>query len=168
MSADELDVRAERIAQAALKFFVLRFTPRKSFEYDPKQSIDFNGQTGPYCLYTYARTRSLVRKSGWVPEFDPELVGLLQDEQEKDVVRRLFDFSDVVERSVESLDPSKVAEYTYDLAATFARMFTDRNRYPILGCEEKLTRARLMLADAVGTAVRSGLALLGIETLEEM
>lgn len=168
MSADELDVRAERIAQAALKFFVLRFTPRKSFEYDPKQSIDFNGQTGPYCLYTVARTRSLVRKSGWVPEFDPELVGLLQDEQEKDVVRRLFDFSDVVERSVESLDPSKVAEYTYDLAATFARMFTDRNRYPILGCEEKLTRARLMLADAVGTAVRSGLALLGIETLEEM
>ena len=169
MSAEELDMRAERIAQGALKFFIFRFTPPKSFEYNPKQSIDFNGQTGPYCMYTYARTRSLIRKSGVEPAFDSELVPLLTEPSEKDMIRMLFDFPNVVARSAAALDPSKISEYAFHLAASFARMFTDRNNYPIVTCpDEQLRKARLMLAAAVGVTVRAALGLLGIETLEEM
>jgi len=169
MSAEELDMRAERIAQGALKFFIFRFTPPKSFEYNPEQSIDFNGQTGPYCMYTYARTRSLIRKGGGEPVFDPDLVPLLAETAEKDLIRMLFEFPNVIARSALSLDPSKISEYAFHLAATFARMFTDRNNYPIVTCpDEQLRKARLMLAAAVGVTVRSALGLLGIETLEEM
>jgi arginyl-tRNA synthetase len=166
---EELRYRAERIAQAALKFFIFRFTPQKSFEYDPRKSIDFTGQTGPYCLYAYARTRSLVRRSGWEPEFEPALVSRLTESSEKEIIRQLFSYPTVVARASESFDPSKIAEYAYTLASSFARMFTDKQGYPIVSCEdEALRKARIMLAAAVGTTVRSALALLGIETLEEM
>jgi len=169
LSEEDLQFRAERIAQAALKFFVFRFTPRKSFEYNPRQSIDFTGQTGPYCLYCYARTRSLIRKSDRPPEFDPELVPLLSTAPEKALIRQLFSYPMVVARSVESFDPSKIADYAYELAAGFARLFTDKKGYPIITCEEeRLRQARLMLANAVGIVVRGALGLLGIEVLEEM
>ena len=169
ISPQEIELRSERIAQAALKFFIFRFTPRKSFEYDPKRSIDFTGQTGPYCLYTYARTRSLVRRSGWEPEYREELVHLLTEPAEGDVLRQIFDFPNVVAHSAAALDPSKIADWVYNLAASFARMFNDRANYPIATCEDpELRQARLMLAHAVGIAVRSALELLGIEVLEEM
>lgn len=169
MSAEELDMRAERIAQAALKFFVFKFTPKKSFEYNPKASIDFVGQTGPYCLYAYARTRSLIRKGAVSTAFDPSLVELLVEPSEAAIVRKLFQFPSVVAWSAANHDPSRVAEYAYDLSAQFARMFTDKTGYPILSCENvEVKQARLMLAQAVGITVRSALALLGIQTLEEM
>ena len=162
-------MRSERIAQAALKFFIFRFTPRKSFEYDPKKSIDFTGQTGPYCLYTYARTRSLLRKSGGAPAFDQGLVSLLVEPSEREIIRQLFRFASVVEMASGGRDPSKIADYAYSLAAGFARMFTDKHGYPIVTCpDERLRRARLMLANAVGIVVRAALGLLGIEVLEEM
>lgn len=164
----ELGERSERIAQAALKFFVFRFTPKKSFEYDPKQSIDFAGQTGPYCLYAYARTRSLVRKSGTEPRFDATLVPLLALPSERVLVRQLFELPLVVEKSAETLDPSKIAEYAFNLAASFARMFNDRD-YPIVTCEDaRLRSARVMLAAAVGITLKTALGLLGIDVLEEM
>lgn len=169
LSAEELQLRAEGIAQAALKFFVFRFTPQKSFEYDPRKSIDFTGQTGPYCLYAYARTRSLIRKSGWDAGFDPALAELLTHPAEGEVLRQLLAFPQTVARAAEGLDPSKIADYAYGLASGFARLFTDKTGYPILGCEdESLRRARVMLAGAVGIALRSSLGLLGIEVLEEM
>ena len=165
----ELNYRAERIAQAALKFFIFRFTPKKSFEYDPKQSIDFTGQTGPYCLYSYARTRSLLRKAGAEVTYRPELVPLLTHPGEAEIVRQLFAFPVVVARATAGLDPSKIAEFAYGLASGFARLFTDRHGYPIINCpDQDLRQARLMLAGAVGTAVRTALGLLGIEVLEEM
>ncbi len=169
MSADELAHRAEKIAKAALKFFVFKFTPKKSFEYNPKASIDFMGQTGPYCLYAYARTRSLIRKGAVSTAFDPSLVELLVEPSEAAIVRKLFSYANVVSWSASNHDPSRIAEYTYDLSAQFARMFTDKTGYPILTCDNvELKRARLMLAEAVGVTVRSALALLGIQTLEEM
>ncbi len=169
LSTQELALRAERIAQAALKFFVFKFTPKKSFEYNPSASIDFNGQTGPYCLYNYARTRSLIRKGALSTQFDPSLVDLLQDPSEAAIVRKILHFPKVVAWSAANYDPSRIAEYVYDLAAQFAKMFTDKEGYPILSCPDaELRQARLMLAQAVGITVRSALGLLGIETLEEM
>ncbi len=168
VSETDLSDRSEKIAQAALKFFVFRFTPRKSFEYDPKQSIDFAGQTGPYCLYAYARTRSLVRKAGTEPRFDAGLVPLLALPVERALVRQLFELPVVVEKSAETLDPSKIAEYAFNLAASFARMFNDKE-YPIVTCEDaRLRQARVMLAAAVGITLKTALGLLGIDVLEEM
>ena len=169
ISKEEIGFRAERIAQAALKFFIFRFTPKKSFEYDPKRSIDFTGQTGPYCLYTYARTRSLIRRSGWTPQYSDELAALLTAPAEGEIIRQILEFPNVVARSSQALDPSKVADYAYNLAATFARMFNDRKNYPIATCEDPpLRKARLMLAHCVGIAVKAALEILGIEVLEEM
>jgi arginyl-tRNA synthetase len=169
LSEEELQNRSEGIAQAALKFFVFKFTPRKSFEYDPKKSIDFTGQTGPYCLYAYARTRSLIRKCGWEAKFDASLVKHLTHPVEGDVLRQLLAYPQVVARAAEGYDPSKIADYAYNLASGFARLFTDKTGYPILSCEDESVRnARVMLAGAVGIAIRSALGLLGIDVLEEM
>ncbi len=172
---DDLDdaeraLRAERIAQAALKFHMFRFTPRKSFEYNPKESIDFNGQTGPYCLYTYARTRSILRKAGVdVPAFDAKAAGRLGTPQERTVLWGVAEFPKVVAEATRLLDPSKIADYVYTLCKDFNLMFADREGHPIVSCTDpELKAGRLLLAHAVGATIRAGLALLGIETLEEM
>jgi len=169
LSAEELEHRSERIGMAALKYFLLKYSPRSSFEYDPKASIDFLGQTGPYCLFNYARTRSLQRKVGEVPTFEAEAATRLQTEQEQGIISQLFDWPEVVERAALGQDPSRVAVYLFELCKSFAYIFTDKAHHPIATCDDaQLRRARLMLAAAVGNTVKAGLALLGIEVLEEM
>ena len=170
LTNDERTLRAERIAQAALKFHMFRFTPKKSFEYNPKESIDFNGQTGPYCLYTYARTRSILRKAGVdVPGYDPAAAARLGTTLERTVLWDVMAFPGVIRDAARQLDPSRVAEYVYTLCKDFNLMFADRRGHPIVSCEDPgLKQGRLLLAHAVGVTVRAALDLLGIETLEEM
>jgi arginyl-tRNA synthetase len=169
LSAAELRHRAERIGMAALKYFLLKYSPRTSFEYDPKASIDFLGQTGSYCLFNYARTRSLLRKVGGEPDFDAEAVARLQTPQEQQIIQQLFSWPEVVQRAALGLDPSRVAEFVFELCKSFAYIFTDKANHPIATCEdEQLRRGRLLLAAAVGNTVKAGLALLGIDVLEEM
>jgi arginyl-tRNA synthetase len=169
ISEEEIDHRAEHIAMAAIKYFLLKFTPRKSFEYDPKESIDFLGQTGPYCLFNYARTRSLLRKAGGEPAFDAGAVSRLGTERELELVQRLADFPDAAAHAATSLDPSRIAEYLFELCKSFAFIFSDKANHPIVTCEdEELRRGRLMLVAAVGHVLKCGLGLLGIEALEEM
>jgi len=165
----ELALRAERIGMAALKYYLLKFTPKKSFEYHPKESIDFLGQTGPYCLFNYARTRSLLRRAGGSPPFDAAAAHRLGSPQEREVLRLLMAFPEAVARAADTLDPSRIAEHLFDLAKAFAVVFTDKCGHPIVTChDEELRRARLMLAAAVGVVVKRGLSLLGIDALEEM
>jgi arginyl-tRNA synthetase len=170
ISEEELELRAERIGLAALKYYLLKFTPRKSFEYDPKESIDFLGQTGPYCLFNYARTRSLQRRvGGGAPRFEAAAVARLGTEAETAVLRHIVAFPEVVDRAADALDPSRIAEHLFELAQSFATLFTDKALHPIATCEdEELRRGRLILAAAVGEVLGSGLRLLGIEPLEEM
>ena len=169
MSEADLSRRAEGIGMAAIKYFLLKFTPKKSFEYDPRESIDFLGQTGPYCLYNYARTRSLLRKAGGEPGFDADAAARLGTAQELQILRKLMEFPAVVARAANTLDPSRVAEYLFDLCKGFAFIFTDKTNHPIVTCDdETLRRGRLMLAAAVGHTLETGLGLLGIEVLEEM
>jgi len=102
---EELEHRAEQIGMAAIKYFLLKFSPKKSFEYDPRASIDFLGQTGPYCLFNYARTRALLRKAGGAaPTFDAEAAARLGTDGELAVVRQLMAFPAVVARAAEGLD----------------------------------------------------------------
>ena len=165
----ELELRAERIGMAAIKYFLLKYTPRKSFEYDPKESIDFLGQTGPYCLFNYARTRSLLRRAGGEPAFDAAAVARLGTPQELAVLGLLMGFPRVVQRAATTLDPSRLAEYLFDLCKSFAVIFTDKANHPIATCEDQTLRhGRLLLAAAVSQVLRTGLGLLGIDALEEM
>ena len=169
MSEADLAHRAEGIGMAAIKYFLLKFTPKKSFEYDPRESIDFLGQTGPYCLYNYARTRSLLRKAGGAPGFDNQAAARLGTDQELAVLRKLMEFPVVVARAANTLDPSRIAEYLFELCKSFAFIFTDKTNHPIVTCEDQpLRQGRLMLAAAVGHTLEAGLGLLGIEVLEEM
>lgn len=169
INEQELDHRAELIGMAALKYFLLKYSPRTSFEYDPKASIDFLGQTGPYCLFNYARTRSLLRKAGEVGEYSADLAERLQTERELEIVRLIAQFPEVVARAAQGFDPSRIAEYCFELCKRFAFIFTDKDNHPIVTCEDPVLRsARLMLADAVGQTVKVSLRLLGIDVLEEM
>ncbi|PID39014.1 MAG: arginine--tRNA ligase [Proteobacteria bacterium] len=171
---DEAEVsrRAEAIGMASLKYFLLKYAPKTSFEYDPKASIEFTGQTGPYALYNYGRTRSLRRKAeaaGDDLSFDVAAVRQLGTPQELALTRKLSDWPEVVARAAENYDPSRIAEYVFELCKAFAFIFTDKENHPIATCEDAaLRRGRLLLADAVGNTIAVALSLLGIDVLEEM
>jgi arginyl-tRNA synthetase len=171
LSAEQAALRAERIGLAALKYYLLAFTPKATITFDPKKSIDFLGQTGPYCLYAYARVQSLLRKYGERLPEGPEAtdaIALLQSPLEQAVVRELSTWPTTVAFAARTADPSKVAEHVWKIAKSFASLYNDRE-HAILACPEPALKiARLLLAKAVGNAVHSGLTLLGIETLEQM
>ena len=166
---DELARRAEHIGMAALKYLLLRYSPRTSFEYNPRECIDFLGQTGPYCLFNFARTRSLLRKAGGEPPWDVALLAHLGTAQELQLVRFLAEFPSTIHRAVEGLDPSRIAVYAFELCKRFAFIFTDKENHPIVTCEDSSVRAaRLLLVSAISETLRVALGLLGIEVLEEM
>lgn len=168
----ELSHRAEAIGMAGLKYFLLKYAPKTSFEYDPKASIDFQGQTGPYALYNYGRTRSLSRKAeaaGDALGFDAAAVRRLGTPQELALARKLYDWPEVVARAALQHDPSRITEYVFELCKGFAFIFTDKDNHPIATCDDaELRRGRLLLAGAVGNTIAVALSLLGIDVLEEM
>jgi arginyl-tRNA synthetase len=171
LSQAEVDFRAERIGLAALKFYLLSFTPKATITFDPKKSIDFLGQTGPYCLYAYARVKSLLRKAaaqGAGPSQEPSDWAVLASPLELAVVRELAAFPATVSFAAAHCDPSKVAEHTWRIGKAFASLYNDRE-HPIVSAADPAVRgARLALAQSVAHAIRSGLSLLGIETLDAM
>lgn len=167
----ELDRRAKVIALAALKYFLLNITPTSWMEFNPEKSLDLQGRTGAYCLMNYARTRSILRKAGYVHQevVSDDILGALDTAEEKKVLMMLMQCPAAILWAAENSDPSKIAEYLFNLCKTFAFIFTDKAGHPILTCEDpKVRQARLALVDALGTVLRMGLGLLGIETLEEM
>jgi len=169
---DEVEIgrRAEAIGQAALKYYLLDVSPASTMVFDPEKSLDFAGRTGAYCLYAYARTRSLLRKSGWDDsQRDFAALAMLRTEEEKRVVKELMAFHEAVRWAGESRDPSRIAEYLFNLCKSFAFIFTDKKGHPIISCDDPtLRKARIQLVEALGVVLAIGLDLLGIETLEEM
>lgn len=169
ISPEERHKRAEAIGMASLKYLLLDVVPRTTIDFDPDETVNFQGRTGAYLLYNYARTRSLLRKAGDLPAFEESMLDSLGTDLEMAVVRQLRLWPEAVERAARDRDPSKVSEYLFDLSKTFATMFTDREGHSILKCEDETLRAaRLHLTDAVGTVIRTGADLLGINVLEEM
>ena len=171
VSAEEVEKRAPVIGFAALKYFILDYHPRSSIQYDPAKSIEFEGRTGPYCLYSYARIQSIKRKSGGWPELsaDQELAALsaLGTELEMAVVRELKEWSSIVELAARQLDPSKVTEHAHKLAKTFSTLYNDPG-HKVLEAEETRRNGLLLLAKAVAECIKTSLELVGIQTLEEM
>jgi arginyl-tRNA synthetase len=166
----EIARRAEVIAQGAVKFHLLSFNAASTMTFDPQQSIDFLGKTGPYCQNAYARTRQVLAKAGDDGSaVDPAALARLTSDREQAVVRALAAVPVELARAVELLDPSKVVDATFEVARAFNQLYTDKDGHPIVGCADPETRAaRLALTRAVGVAVRTGLFLLGIEALDKM
>ncbi len=163
--------RAEVIGQAALKYYLLNFTPQATITFDPQRSIDFLGQTGPYCLYACARVKSLLRKSDQPVSPDSwsaESAALLGSPLEAAVIRELQAFPTVVNFAAAHHDTSKIADQVYRIAKTFSSLYNDREHQIVGNPDAALGAARLLLATAVARTIATGLSLLGIETLDSM
>ncbi|WP_133622025.1 arginine--tRNA ligase [Bradymonas sediminis] len=172
LSPEDLKERARIIGMAALKFYILDFNPRTTVSFDPKKSIDFQGRTGPYCLYSYARIQSIGRKMGGWPAHTGEArdacLRALQTDLEFALIRHLQDWPTLAARSAADLDPSKISEYLFRLCKSFSTLYND-DAHKIVDIEDAQRRdALLYLAQAVAQTLQKGLNLLGIETLEEM
>ncbi len=164
MGAEESKEIARMVGLGALKYFLLKVDPKKNMMFDPKESIDFNGNTGPFLQYTYARIRSVLRKAGSYSE--DEALRAVPSEKEADVIRKIFDFADVVAEAGRTYSPALIANYCYDLAKTYNQFYHD---YPILKEEDSSARAlRLMISDMAARTLRSGTDLLGMEMPERM
>ncbi len=167
----EFDRRALTIALAALKYYLLDVTPASWMEFNPEKSLDLQGRTGAYCLMNYARTRSILRKAGYVhgEGVDDQVLSALKTPQEKKLLLTLMQFQTALKWATDARDPGKMAEYLFNLCKTFAFIFTDKVGHPILTCtDESLKKARLALVDAIGIVLKTGLELLSIDVLEEM
>lgn len=167
LTAEERWLRAERIGLAGLKFFVLRFSPQSAIKYDPEASISFDGETGPYLLYTYARSRSILRKAGAAETLPAADLAKLQTPEEHRVVLELVELARVLPEAAASYDPSRLCGQLYAIARAY-NGFQNSKDHQVIGVEPELEAARLTLVAAAGQALKMGLGILGIETLEEM
>ena len=157
-----------QIGLGALKYFILKVDPKKNMTFNPQESIDFNGNTGPFIQYTYARIRSVMKKAeetGTVYTSAPA-AEVTPNAKETAVIRLLNDFGPLVSEAAGELSPALIANYCYDLAREFNQFYHD---YSILGEEDKEIRSfRLKLSELTGRVLEKGLYLLGIEAPERM
>ena len=172
----EMVRRAEVVGLAALKFFLLNHSPQTTMVFNPEESLRFEGRTGPFCLYAYARTASILRKAadeGGLPEdapvaFDASVLGELDSALELALIKELTAFPATAERSAAALDPSKIAEQAWKIAKCLATFFSDKDHH-VLGAQTPEKRAaRLQLIFATNRILKVALGLLGIEALEQM
>ena len=168
MSEEERNEIARIVGLGALKYFILKVDARKNMLFNPEESIDFNGNTGPFIQYTYARIRSILRKAQAEGINIPAtLDGTMPlNEKEIELIQKLNEFGAAVEQAGKDYSPSGIANYCYELTKAFNQFYHD---YSILGAdteEEKVVR--LVLAQNVGKTLKNGMALLGIEVPERM
>ncbi len=177
----EIERRAKIIALGAIKFYLLKQKPTVDIHFDPKESISFEGHTGPYCQYAYARAKSIERSAesrikNQVVR-DPEGSGdprresrikyeLLGDTEERILLQKLESFPEVVSRAAEEYNPALIATHVFETAQAFNSFYTS---HPVLQAETtELMSARLRMVDVSAQVIKNGLALLGIEAPEEM
>jgi arginyl-tRNA synthetase len=164
LNAAELDKLYETLGLAALKFFILKVDPKKRMLFNPEESIDFQGDTGPFVQYTFARIRSMQRNLQEVVAF-PEGHPVLSA-PEKNVIRNLYGFKEAVAGATSAMDPSVIAQWCIGTSRAFNRMY---NELPILKEADPKTRMwRLCLIQATANALACGMGLLGIECPEKM
>ena len=168
MTENERNEIARIVGMGALKYFILKVDARKNMLFNPEESIDFNGNTGPFIQYTYARIRSIMRKAeaeGIVlPSVLPHTLPL--NEKEVQLIQKLNSFETVVEQAGKDYSPSGIANYCYELTKDFNQFYHD---YSILNAESGEAKTlRLALAKNVAKTIKNGMQLLGIEVPERM
>ena len=162
--ADEAAEIARVIGLGALKYFLLKVDPRKNMMFNPQESIDFNGNTGPFIQYTYARIQSVLRRAQ--EQAAALTVKPVPSEKEVTLIQKIADFPSVVEDAGRNYSPAVIANYCYDLAKEYNQFYHD---YPILKEEDENVRAmRLLLSSVTARTLKSAVALLGIEMPNRM
>jgi len=165
---EEIESIARMVGLGALKYFILKVDPRKNMTFNPKESIDFNGNTGPFIQYTHARIKSVLRKAAeqginFGTEIDKSLV---ISEKESYLIQLLSEFPTVVKQAGEEFSPALIANYEYELVKEFNQFYHD---FSILKEEnEALKQFRLVLSESVANVIKTGMSLLGIEVPERM
>ena len=168
ISEEEKDEIARIVGMGALKYFILKVDARKNMLFNPEESIDFNGNTGPFIQYTHARIRSILRKAEAqgivIPTSLPADTPV--NEKETELIQKLNEFGAAVEQAGKDYSPSGIANYCYELTKQFNQYYHD---YSILGADTDAEKSlRLVLAQNVAKTIKNGMALLGIEVPERM
>lgn len=168
LTQEEADDIARIVGLGALKYFILKVDARKNMTFNPKESIDFNGNTGPFIQYTYARIQSVLRKAAESGIVVPERIpaGIELSEKEEGLIQMVADFAAVVKQAGEDYSPSIIANYTYDLVKEYNQFYHD---FSILREENEAVKVfRIALSANVAKVVRLGMGLLGIEVPARM
>ncbi|MDP4278253.1 MAG: arginine--tRNA ligase, partial [Bacteroidota bacterium] len=168
LTAEEAESIARMVGLGALKYFILKIDPRKNMTFNPKESIDFNGNTGPFIQYTHARIRSVLRKAEAaglkLPCNADNSISL--SEKELYLIRLVSSFPGIVREAGDTYSPAVIANFVYELAKEFNQFYHD---FTILKePNEPLRDFRLLLASVTGAILRNGMGLLGIEVPERM
>lgn len=164
LSDEEREVSYETVGMGALKYFMLKVDPKKKMLFNPSESIDFNGNTGPFIQYTYARIQSLLNKANYENTEIPK--DYILNASEKELVMLLSNYKDVVTKAAESLSPALVANYLYEVVKAYNSFYQNN---PILNQDdENVKKVRLNLSDLTGKTIKKSLSLLGIGTVNRM
>lgn len=164
LSKEEEETIFHTVGMAALKYFLLRVDPRKNMLFDPRESIDFNGNTGPFIQYGYVRTRALLRKADTEK---PAMVNIRKINQaEKNVLKKIHEFPEILRASAQELNPSVLASYTFDLVKEYNSFYQST---PVIREEnEDIKMFRLGLSEVTGRTIKKAMELLGVEMPERM
>lgn len=163
-SEEEKEELYHTIGMGALKYYILKVDPKKGILFDPKESVDFQGNTGPFIQYTYARIQSILRKAPQMEEQDVMSVDL--HEKEKELLKQLQAFPETIQQAATNYSPALVANYTYDLVKEFNSFYQN---VTILGAEDDREKFfRVQLSTAVAAVIKTAFSLLGISVPERM
>ena len=166
MTEEEKQEVARIVGLGALKYFILKVDARKNMLFNPDESIDFNGNTGPFIQYTYARIRSILRKAEAEGLTAEAVKGTPLETKETDLIQKISQYADAVAQAGKDFSPSGIATYCYELTKQFNQFYHD---YSILNAEtEELKKQRLLLARNVAKTIKNAMTLLGIEVPERM
>ena len=160
----EKEALYKTIGLGALKYFILKVDPKKRILFDPKSSVDFQGNTGPFIQYTYARIQSIIRKANF--DYSESISSVILHEKEKELIKQLELFPEVVQQAAANFSPAVIANYTYDLVKEFNSFYQNVS---ILGADSAVEISfRVQLSKAVADTVKNAFSLLGIKVPERM
>jgi len=165
---DEKAALFRTIGLGALKFFLLRVDPKKRILFDPKESIDLHGYTGPFVQYTYARSRSILRRVGEISNLKSQISNLNYEASpaEIELIKVLYKYEIILEESCKEMNPAKLIDYTYEVAKTYNKFY---NECPILAAEkEEQKNFRILLTEQTGNTIKKCFEIVGIEVPERM
>jgi len=165
---EEITSVANMVGLGALKYFILKVDPRKNMTFNPKESIDFNGNTGPFIQYTHARIKSVLRKASeqGIDCSQPMQTSLAISDKESSLIQLLSEFAVVVKQAGEEFSPALIANYMYDLVKEYNQFYHD---FSILREENTdLRQFRLVLSENIASVIKTGMGLLGIDVPERM
>ncbi len=162
LSEKEMELRSKKIALGAIIFFILKYDPKKDFIFNSKESLNFEGETGPYCQYTYARIQSIIKKSDTKEKYSSEF---LKEPQEEIIIKKLMEYPDIISKIGKNYKISLLARYILELCQEFNNYYSNTK---IIQENKDFEQARLYLISAIAQVIRNGLSLLGIKIMNEM